>query len=87
MPVANWISISVWGTPRPYHSGEISLSVALHFEATRYRGCSYPVALPQKADLFVSHLATGIFPHGLGHFFYSETSGFHCCHLFSGSSL
>ena len=75
MSMANWISVSTWGAPRPYRFGEISLFFGLHFEATQYCSCSHPVALPQKAALFVSHaLFAGIFPHGLGHFFYFETS-------------
>lgn len=42
--VASWISVSVWGAPRPYRSGEISLCSGLRFEATWYCVCSRPVA-------------------------------------------
>lgn len=62
------------GAPRPYHFGETSLSFGLHFEGPQYCSCSHSVDLPQKAALFGSYLAAGIFPHGLGYFFYFETS-------------
>lgn len=89
MSLANWISISTCGPPRPYCFGEISIFVGLCYGATWYQGCSYPVARLQTAALFVFRLAAGIFPHDLGHFFYSwDLSGTSIAAIrFLGSSL